>query len=281
MSPVTAARSVFSAIWNDPSNEGERLKRLALGVAWQIYKRTVGLPLIVRLDNGLRFIAEPRAGNSSGVVYTRLYEARYTSWLRRNVVPGGTMCDVGANSGLFALQLADLFKAGVCFEPAPDTFQLLSENLRLNDLPAFRSVRVACSSSTGTARLVATGAFGCASGLEDTGVVGERTYEVPTVLLDDQVACYDDIMLVKIDTEGHDPEVLQGARATLGRSPHAVLMVESHPRTFRRLCTFLRDIDWPICGLDARGQLVRSPHELAAAENILSWGPEHPLRRAP
>ncbi len=244
MSALRFARSVVSHIWNDPSNEGQRAKRVAMGLAWQLYKRSVGLPVVIRLDNGYRFIAEPRAGNSSGAIYTRVYESRYTTWLRSHVLPGGSLCDVGANSGLFALQLADLFERGICFEPAPDTFQLLTDNLGLNHLDQFRCVRAACSSSAGTARLVAVGAFGCASGLEDTGVVGDRTYEVATVRIDDALAELDGITLLKIDTEGHDPEVLEGARAVLARSPRTVLMVESHPRTFDKLCAFLRSIDW-------------------------------------
>lgn len=114
---IKSLRGVLYYIFDNPSNKGQKLYRLVLAITWQIYKRIVGLPLIIKLDNGKEFIAEPRSGNSAGAIYTKLYEPEYVMFLRKHTQTNGFMVDVGAQTGLFTLLLSHHLKGGVCFEP--------------------------------------------------------------------------------------------------------------------------------------------------------------------
>lgn len=101
--------SVFSTVLRDPSNKGQRAFRLLAAFAWQIYKRTVPFPIILPLDNGVYFVADPAAGNSVGAIYTRVYESQYVLFSRKHISGGGVLCDVGAHTGLYTLLLASSF----------------------------------------------------------------------------------------------------------------------------------------------------------------------------
>ena len=70
MSLLRPALSVLRTILDDPSNTGEKSFRLFAAAAWQIYKRSVPFPIVLPLDNGISFIADPASGNSVGAIYT-------------------------------------------------------------------------------------------------------------------------------------------------------------------------------------------------------------------
>jgi len=109
---------VVRAVVRHPSNRGRRLRRTLAAVGFQLFKRTLGRPLVVDLENGCRFLAYPDCHLSSMAVYFRQPYAPLPELLR--VRPGGgTLIDVGANVGLFALSLADHFDRAYLFEPTP------------------------------------------------------------------------------------------------------------------------------------------------------------------
>ena len=124
---ISTIRGILRYIWTSPSNKGSRLRHVANGIAWQAWKRTVGLPIVLTLDNGRRYFAHPRSGNSVGAIYCRIYEAEYILFLREHICRDeeAVLLDVGAHTGLVTLLLADAFRQGACFEPAPDTFGIL------------------------------------------------------------------------------------------------------------------------------------------------------------
>ena len=140
MGVIRSITNVLSTVWNEPSNREERGRRILMAFGWQVYKRIVGLPIVLTLDNGLLFYADPRAGNSVSAIYMRIYESRYIQFVRRHCVPGCAIIDVGAHTGIYTLLLAELFQSGLCFEPAPDTFSILVKNLALNHLERFEAI---------------------------------------------------------------------------------------------------------------------------------------------
>ena len=122
---------IVNAIWKDDSNRGERLRRLAIFVGWQIFKRTIAKPIVLNLFNGYRFIAYPDDAVYSGALYIRIPESREVMFLRKHL-NGGVMIDVGANVGLLTLSLADKVDHAILFEPNPLAAQRAIENMALN-----------------------------------------------------------------------------------------------------------------------------------------------------
>lgn len=139
--------------------------------------------------------------------------------------------DIGANFGLFGVHAGHVAQKGkvVALEPLPSAFELLEKNIAQNGLnDRVEAVNAAVSQRGGKAKFfVATdGAF---SGLRDTGRSPVLdTVTVAKVALDrcEPVKALDRIDFLKIDTEGHENQVLAGSRKTLERARTALVMLE-------------------------------------------------------
>jgi FkbM family methyltransferase len=142
----------------------------------------------------------------------------------------GMVIEVGSNMGVHTVPLArELARQGrtmLAFEPQPVIFQQLCANLALNGLMNVIARPYACSSQPGTvsfdlADYRTAGNFG--------GIAMNST--VPSA---QTVPCYPldsfghtaPVALIKIDVEGHELRVLQGAQQILTRS-HPILYVEN------------------------------------------------------
>lgn len=258
-------------VWDNPSNRGQRVRRSLMVVLWQVYKRTVGLPLVVTLDNGRRFIAEPKSGNSTGVIYTRLYEPEYTLFLRE-VFAGrdpSAAIDIGAHVGLFSLQLAHLFSDIYCFEPAPDTYKLLLQNIAINSPCNMRPFQLAVSDTPGSVSFELTGQFSGTNRIARNRPTAQQVVTVSATALD--VFFLDrgespDIAFLKIDTEGHEVAVLEGARGTLARSTWPVLLVENCGSD--RISGIAKTLSLDVFAL-IDGRLSTAPDKLRTAYNLI------------
>jgi FkbM family methyltransferase len=131
--------------------------------------------------------------------------------------PGHTVLDVGANIGIFSLYL-DSVAPGirvVAFEPHPETFDRLTENLAANRAGANIATRqVAVGRGHGEVRF--SGASGLDSGHEAATSVGLGE-AVECVGLADALEMAGDgpIDLLKVDTEGAEVEIIASAPPTV------------------------------------------------------------------
>ncbi|QQR89112.1 MAG: FkbM family methyltransferase [Myxococcales bacterium] len=275
---------VFRYIWENPSNKGQRLYRLFLAMGWQMYKRTIARPFVVRLDNGQKFVVDPQSANSTGVIYTRIYEPQYIMFLREqlNQLSAGTIIDVGAHVGLFSLLLAHLCRDGIAFEPASDNFRFLERNLELNRLSSFHAVEAAVSDEGGEKVFEITGSFSGTNRMKDQAFSRDHavhnTVTVKSLTLDDYVSTTplsSPLRFVKIDTEGHEIQVLKGAVELLRSSPEAIALVENSD--FAGINSFFTELDWRICTVDKQGNLVTAKEGVSQAYNLIACGPKHPL----
>jgi FkbM family methyltransferase len=256
MSAFASVRSIIRAVLTDPSNEGQKTARLFAALGWQVYKRVIGRPIILTLDNGMQYWADSHSANASSAVYNRIYEARYVEFVRKHVVPDGRLVDVGAHTGLFTLLVASLFRSADCFEPAPDCFDILEKNLSINSLSRFTAHRVALSNADGEGHLDASAPLsGLAGLLSGDAKNGVPTHPVECRRLDSlNLVGAGELTLLKIDTEGHEPAVLDGARDTLRQSPKALAMVENSGPVREWLRTVGKTLEWHTFALDSDDQ---------------------------
>jgi FkbM family methyltransferase len=140
---------------------------------------------------------------------------------------GGTVLDVGASLGDHTATYANFVGPTgkvIAFEPNPDSAECLRRNMA--GYPNVLVVEAGLSDSTGTAWLERDANVG-ASHL--TRATEGSTGDVRTVTLDDFVAAnpgwFKRLDFVKIDAEGFEPFILDGATKTLVRF-RPVLMLE-------------------------------------------------------
>ena len=134
----------------------------------------------------------------------------------------GVAIDIGANIGLYSYRLHKLCRRVEAFEPNPACLSVLEAYAAAN----VRAHRVALSSQAGTIALnipvvggVAQAAFGSAR--VPKGVAYD-SIGAPTRRLDD--FHIEDVCFIKIDVEGHELEVLEGAAETIRRQLPVLLI---------------------------------------------------------
>jgi FkbM family methyltransferase len=165
--------------------------------------------------------------------------------LDRLVRRDGVSVDIGANLGLYTHELARLSREVHAFEPSRDMAALLRCTTPGNVIVH----EVALSDRCGEADLVIPSADGeLAHGLAsiEPGVASAAdqiaSQRVPVLPLDSIIR--DEVAFVKIDVEGHELHVLEGARELIDRS-HPVFLVEAEERhragATRALFRFFRD----------------------------------------
>jgi FkbM family methyltransferase len=210
-----------------------------------------------------RIAAEARSGEPELAVLDKL--------MRR----GGTAVDVGANQGFFAYALSRHADRVVAFEPNPDYAlfarvmlrgRAIVHRLALSDTPGRATFRVPLDHD-GTV-------LHFAGSLKDAH--GQfpryRSYEVEVRTLDS--FALDDVRFIKVDVEGSEREVLDGARATIARD-RPVLLLELLSGTHQDPGAYTAAI-CEAFGYDAaivqRGRQLPALPTIAALGKNTSWG---------
>jgi FkbM family methyltransferase len=130
---------------------------------------------------------------------------------------GGLLVDVGANFGYFSLLWCGLGKENrsIAFEASPKVLPHIRENIAINDLAGRIDLReLAASNTAGTLCFDLGPAEQTGWGGISKSMQGGDVVEVRSVRLDSELAGQE-IALLKIDCEGADFLVLQGAEKLL------------------------------------------------------------------
>jgi len=148
--------------------------------------------------------------------------------LHRLLRPGMRVADVGANIGYYALLFARAVGpegAVLCYEPEPDNLVELERTLSWNGLANVRVLPVAVGDSDGEAFLArgVNGRVSANGGPPPPGAVTVPLRRLDTLLPEG-------VDLLKVDVEGYEGRVLDGAERLL-REHRPVLVVELHPAT--------------------------------------------------
>ena len=177
--------------------------------------------------------------------------------LFRSVVrPGHTVLDIGANIGCHTLALAAMVGSQgrvLAFEPQRTMFQILCANLALNGLDNVEPHQAALGAEPGTLRMPRLrygnpghfGAFSFVTPPDGHLLPYDPDAEEETVArvaLDDLdlPAC----QFMKIDVEGMEDEILDGAERTIRRRPPVLYVENNHRGRSPELVRRLLDLDY-------------------------------------
>jgi FkbM family methyltransferase len=152
--------------------------------------------------------------------------------IRQLVRPGDRVIDIGANLGYYTLIMASLVgESGKLdsFEANPRIAQLLTRSVEFNGYAPRTTVHAAAAGNkTGTVQFTTwrhkSGSGHLALDAHDYPA-DTLKLSVPMVRLDDVVGS-DRVDLIRIDAEGAEPLILEGARQTLLRSPAILICME-------------------------------------------------------
>jgi FkbM family methyltransferase len=154
---------------------------------------------------------------------------------QRILGPGDVFVDVGANIGLYAVVAAEQGARVIAVEPQPAAVAQLERNLAINGFSAHVH-RVALADRAG--EMVLSGRDGNQMALVvDSAAVGGVSVHTETVrvtTLDDLVG-EQPVAGLKIDVEGAERLVLEGARRLLSRGLIALIQLEWNSRSLDTL----------------------------------------------
>jgi protein O-GlcNAc transferase len=150
-------------------------------------------------------------------------------FVRRWLRPGMRAIDVGANFGVYTLAMARAVGNDGrvwCFEPTAETADFLERSLALNGCRHVNLVRAAVSDREGSIAF-SVGTQSELNAVAGPGAPAGRIVEVPAVTLDRKAAelGWQDIDMLKLDVEGHELRVIQGATQFL-RAQSPLVMFE-------------------------------------------------------
>ena len=173
--------------------------------------------------------------------------------LEQIVQPAMTVLDIGANAGFHTLALSKAIGPAeilITFDPQPAIFQLLAASISLNQLENVHALNIALGKDRGIVDMPQLdydasqnfGAFDLRSFL--------KTEQSPLSHMPVSLQRLDDISLarnasvIKMDVEGMELAVLQGATELLRRRRPALLIENNGGEASQKLLQFLFDLDY-------------------------------------
>lgn len=153
--------------------------------------------------------------------------------IRKALKPGDTAVDIGANKGSYLLWLSQWVGHGrvVAFEPQAELAGYLRRACGALSLKNVTVEPKAVSNVSGERLLYLPGGkTSPGASLNEQAAVGEACagVPVPVVALDDYFAADEKIGVIKIDVEGHEKSVFEGAKRILAeQSPLLVFECEN------------------------------------------------------
>jgi FkbM family methyltransferase len=223
------------------------------------------------------------------------YELREELFLKRVLHGGDYFVDVGANVGTFSLLAASIvgpFGRVHAYEPHPLAADMLRDSAIMNGVHAQLIVsRVAVGARMGHAVLKSDPSMLACATLADDSQASPHTQayghlahadaiDTPVVTLDSEFPCDISIKFLKIDVEGCEASVLQGAERLLSRQCVDYVMIEAIEEAADKSFLVLLEALQKVCGygyspyyLGRNGHPI--PIELAA---VLKGGKKVPAR---
>lgn len=176
-----------------------------------------GFNKLVRGRHGIYIANENDVFIGRALIHYGEYSELEWNLLEQFCKPGRVVVEVGANIGGHTVAIGKAVGARgrvVAIEPQPVIFQALCANLALNDLTNVDASNCGCGSKRQTLSLpridyAHEGNFG-AVGLENYATTASSS-SVDVQRLDDLLAPYKLVNLLKIDVEGMESEVIEGA----------------------------------------------------------------------
>ncbi len=197
-------------------------------------KRTIFNRLRQRevIVHGFPFLLDPL--DSLELSIFRNYEPFETSLLTAEVRAGMTVVDIGANIGYYSLLFSKLVGDDgrvYAFEPAPQNFALLEQNLARNNRKNVQALNQAAGDRAGESFLYLSSENYGDHQAYASGDAREKV-AIKVARVDDSVS--GPIDLVKMDIQGFEDHALAGMSATIAANPSLTLFTEFWPAGLER-----------------------------------------------
>lgn len=223
-------------------------------------RKVVGLTYSAQVRRGgIQWVLDLREGIDISIYLLGSFEHRTQRLYRKLITPGDTIFDIGANIGSHALPLARLVGAQgkvFAFEPTDFAYRKLLENIQMNPelksrIVAHQFILTASSQSPVPPTFFASWPLTGSDEVHDKHGGRRVSTSGAAAKTVDEVVCQESINkvnFIKLDVDGYESFVLNGAIKTLERD-HPKILLEVAPYLLlegklARIVNIFRQLDY-------------------------------------
>jgi FkbM family methyltransferase len=216
--------NIIKDLVRHPLTKSNKLSALVRFLKWQVGSRLIPGEVIYHWVNSSKVVARTGETGITGNIYYGLHEFPDMAFLLHVLREDDLFVDVGANVGSYTVLACSAIGAkGCCFEPVPSTYARLMTNIKLNNLEdRVVSLNIALGNSSGEINFSSD--LNCMNHViaDDEKVQKKITVGIST--LDSELKTTP--FLMKIDVEGYEMAMLEGADNTLGNEELCCVIME-------------------------------------------------------
>lgn len=225
---------IIKNIWQHPFNKNSKLKAIWRFFLWQFFSRIYKYHIVYPLTQNSLILVKKGMTGVTGCIYNGLLEFEDMMFLLHFLRIEDTFVDIGANVGVYSILASSEIGAKViAIEPIKSTFKILSQNILLNNS---QNNVVLLNMGVGEKRQELL-----FSSSKDTvnHVLDEKIDITPLESELVQVERLDEILLnknptiIKIDVEGFETNVINGAFQVLSNINLKAIIIELNGTGFR------------------------------------------------
>lgn len=208
-----------------PLNKQNKIQALIKFLKWQAGSRLLSYPIVYSWIDGTRVIVRHGDTGFTGNIYCGLHECPEMAFALHILRPDDLFVDVGSNIGSYSILACGARKArGYCFEPVPETYRRLLDNIHINNLEG-RVKAFNLGVSDKDDELFFTSGEDTINHVVASSEACESSIRVKVGTLD-SILGDECPFLIKIDVEGFETRVIDGASSTLNNPALTSVIME-------------------------------------------------------
>lgn len=226
MKRLMVVSKIIKGITSHPLSGRRKIYATLRFFYWQlsqaVYKREVKF----RFVNNTRLLASKGRASATGNYYTGLLDFPEMGFILHTLRKEDLFGDVGANVGVFSVLASSTGAASIAVEPILHTSEVLKRNVALNNFdPLITHLQLGVGDKECTLKFINN--FDVINGVCKHQDQEENTIDVQVSTLDkifrDKVPA-----ILKIDVEGYEPNVLEGAKEVFTNKELKAVIIETN-----------------------------------------------------
>lgn len=208
-----ALHHTFNLFFTHPLTKHNPIKYISRFLVWQFMNKLIPYSVVFPFTTRAKLVIKKGMTGATGNLYYGLHEFNDMAFVLHALRPEDVFIDAGANVGSYTiLASAHIGATSYSFEPDPQTFERLLDNISINRIAdKVQLNNQALGKEKGT--LYFTKGLDTVNHVVNSNFT--NTQKIMVGVLDDLILPSDRVIIMKVDVEGFESEVLMGANNLL------------------------------------------------------------------
>jgi len=211
-------------IFIHPFNSDNKINAIINFFKWQLSCLLNPYPIIYNFTENSKLIITKGLAGATGNLYCGLMEYNEMGFLLHFLKPADTFVDIGANIGSYTILASSQVKANsISIEPLQETFKKLIDNILINKVEQnVKAFNIGLGSEIGKIHFTQSlDTINHVATKEEIDTIEVKIDTLDNLLMNEQCPS-----LIKIDVEGYENEVINGAEKTLENQSLKAIIIE-------------------------------------------------------